>query len=98
MAFIDTARIRIKAGSGGAGSHSMRREKYVPLGGPDGGDGGRGGSIFFQASHDVNTLVDFSFLDHFEAKGGEKGGKFNCTGKSAKDILLKVPCGTILKD
>src|ERR1051326_6066877 len=98
MPFIDSAKIRVKAGDGGAGSHSMRREKYVPLGGPDGGDGGRGGSIYAEATRDLTTLHDYSWLDHFEAGSGAKGGKYNSTGRSADDKVLKVPCGTVIRD
>jgi GTP-binding protein len=98
MAFIDTAKIRVRGGTGGAGSKSMRREKYVELGGPDGGDGGRGASVWLEASSELRTLVDYSYLDHYEGPDGEKGGKYNCTGRSARDITLKVPCGTLVRD
>jgi GTP-binding protein len=97
-AFIDSAKIRVSAGSGGAGSHSLLRDKLTQRGGPDGGDGGNGGSVMLEANRDLRTLVDFTYRDHYEAKGGEKGGKFKCTGASAYDLIIKVPCGTLVKD
>src|SRR4051812_28459157 len=98
MALIDHASISVKGGDGGAGKNSMRREKYVPLGGPNGGDGGHGGSGFLEATTDLRTLIDYSYLKHYEGPNGDKGGKFNCTGKSGDDIVLRVPCGTLVKD
>jgi GTP-binding protein len=98
LAFIDQATIKIAAGKGGDGKSSMRREKYAPLGGPDGGDGGRGGSVWLEATTDLRTLIDYSYLDHYAAESGEKGGKYNCFGRAGKDLTLKVPCGTLIKD
>ena len=98
MKFIDEARIEIHAGSGGKGSASMRREKHIPFGGPDGGDGGRGGSIYVIADENINTLVDYRFARIFRAKDGEQGRGAGCTGGGADDIVLRVPIGTLVKD
>ena len=98
MKFIDEARIEIHAGDGGRGSSSMRREKHIPKGGPDGGDGGRGGSIFVVADKDINTLVDYRFTRIFRAKDGEQGRGAGCTGRGADDVILRVPVGTVIKD
>lgn len=98
MKFIDFARIHVKAGDGGAGVVSFRREKFVPKGGPDGGNGGRGGSIILQANPHLNTLLDFQFKKHFRAPRGEHGLGANKTGKSGEDILLRVPVGTVIRD
>ncbi len=98
MKFIDFARIHVKAGDGGAGVVSFRREKFVPKGGPDGGNGGRGGSIILRANHHMNTLLDFQFKKHFRAPRGEHGLGANKTGKSGQDILLQVPVGTVVRD
>ena len=98
MAFADRARIIIKSGKGGDGHVSFRREKYVPDGGPDGGDGGRGGSIYFVADSGLNTLLDFKFIKKIEAKNGENGAKKNCAGKSAEDVYVDVPKGTVVRD
>src|SRR5690349_21086008 len=97
MRFIDEAKIRVKAGDGGNGCVSFRREKFIPKGGPDGGDGGRGGSIYFEASTDVQTLIDFRYLRSYQAPKGEKGHGAGCYGKKGEDILLKVPVGTIVR-
>jgi len=98
MKFFDEARIEILAGKGGDGSASMRREKYVPRGGPDGGDGGRGGSIWGVADMNINTLVDYRFTRIFRAKPGENGRGRDCNGKGAEDIVLRFPVGTVIKD
>ncbi len=94
MKFLDQAKIYIKAGDGGAGSASFRREKFVEFGGPDGGDGGHGGSIIFVADKNLNTLIDFRYQQHFKAERGEDGKGKKKTGKSGKDLILKVPIGT----
>ena len=98
MKFIDEARIEVHAGDGGKGSASMRREKYVAFGGPDGGDGGRGGSIYVIADGNINTLVDYRFTRIFRAKNGEAGRGADCNGRGADDIVLRVPIGTIVRD
>lgn len=94
--FIDKARIYITAGRGGAGCISFRREKFVPLGGPDGGNGGRGGSIYLVADPHMNTLLDLKYKPHIKAKEGFPGGNSNCNGKCADDLIIKVPLGTIV--
>ncbi|NBV06086.1 MAG: GTPase ObgE [Proteobacteria bacterium] len=94
MQFIDEARIHLKAGDGGNGASSFRREKFIPRGGPDGGDGGRGGSIIFECVKDLNTLVDFRFQQNFIAKSGVKGHGANRNGPAGVDMVLKVPLGT----
>lgn len=95
---IDKVTITIKAGNGGSGKVSFHREKYVEKGGPDGGDGGKGGSVFFVADKNINTLIDFKYVKKFEAGNGEGGkGKLQ-SGKNGNDIYIKVPCGTIIKD
>jgi len=94
MKFLDQVKIYIKAGNGGDGSPSFRREKYVEYGGPDGGDGGRGGSIVLRAEENLNTLIDYRYLQHHKAKRGENGAGQNRTGKSGDDTILKVPLGT----
>ncbi|MCR4610443.1 MAG: GTPase ObgE [Lachnospiraceae bacterium] len=96
--FADRARIIIKSGKGGDGHVSFRREKYVPNGGPDGGDGGKGGDVIFQVDSGVNTLADYRHKHKFAATPGEEGGKKNCHGKSGEDIILKVPEGTVVYD
>ena len=96
--FADRAKIIIKSGKGGNGHVSFRREKYVPNGGPDGGDGGRGGDIIFQVDEGINTLSDYRYKRKFAAKGGEDGGKRNCHGRDGEDLILKVPAGTVIKD
>jgi GTP-binding protein len=98
MKFIDEAIIEAHAGKGGDGSASFRREKFVPRGGPDGGDGGRGGSIYAHADRNINTLVDYRFQRIHRAKGGEPGRGADCNGKSAEDIVLRVPVGTVVTD
>ena len=94
MKFLDQAKIYIKAGNGGSGSASFRREKFIEFGGPDGGNGGDGGSIIFRADRNLNTLIDFRYQQHFKAERGENGKGKNKTGKNGKDLILKVPVGT----
>ena len=94
MKFLDQAKIYIKAGNGGNGSASFRREKFVEFGGPDGGDGGSGGSVVFTADKNLNTLIDFRYQQHFKAEKGQDGKGKKQTGKSGKDLILKVPVGT----
>lgn len=96
--FIDRAKIFVKAGNGGDGRVSFYRDKFTTKGGPDGGDGGRGGDIILVASRDVNTLVDFKFQKHFRAGNGEHGGSNHCAGGDGKDVIIKVPCGCVVKD
>ena len=94
MKFLDQAKIYLKAGDGGSGSASFRREKFIEFGGPDGGDGGSGGSIIFFATKNLNTLIDYRYQQHFKAERGENGKGKKQTGKSGKDLILKVPVGT----
>ena len=96
--FADRAKIIIKSGKGGNGHVSFRREKYVPNGGPDGGDGGKGGDVIFVVDSGLNTLTDYRHRRKFAAEPGEEGGKKNCHGKNGADLILKVPEGTIIKD
>lgn len=96
--FVDKAKIFIKSGKGGDGHVSFRRELYVPNGGPDGGDGGRGGDIIFEVDEGLNTLADFRHIRKYVAQNGEEGGKRRCHGKNAQDLVIKVPRGTIIKD
>ena len=96
--FVDKAKIKIKAGDGGDGAVSFHREKYVAAGGPDGGDGGRGGDIVFQVDDNFSTLIDFRYKRKYFADKGENGGARNCTGKSAPPLIIKVPRGTLVKD
>lgn len=96
--FADNARIIIKSGNGGNGHVSFRREKYVPNGGPDGGDGGHGGNLIFQVDDGLNTLADFRHRRKYAAENGEEGGKRNCHGKKGEDLIVKVPAGTIIRD
>lgn len=98
MRFIDEAIVTVKAGDGGNGIVSFRREKYVPKGGPDGGDGGKGGDVYVIADDNTNTLVDYRFTRRFEAKRGENGGSKNCSGRGADDVYLTVPIGTTVVD
>ena len=95
--FIDKVKIYIKSGNGGNGSASLHTEKYVANGGPDGGDGGKGGDIIFEATSSENTLNLFHFQKHFRAGNGENGGKKNCYGKQGEDLVVKVPVGTVVK-
>lgn len=96
--FADRARIFVRSGRGGNGAVSFRREKYVPAGGPDGGDGGRGGDVIIEVDEGLNTLIDFRNIRKYKAQDGEPGGKKNCRGKDGKDIVLKVPPGTVIKE
>lgn len=96
--FTDYTKIIIKAGDGGNGAATFRREKYVAAGGPDGGDGGNGGNIYFQVDKDKNTLIDFRYNRKFKAKNGENGSGNHCNGKYGEDLYIKVPIGTVVKD
>ena len=98
MKFIDEAKIFIKAGDGGNGVASFRREKYIPMGGPDGGDGGRGGSIYAIADRNINTLVDYRYTRKFLAQRGENGRGADCYGAGGDDIVLRMPVGTVISD
>lgn len=98
MQFIDQAEIEVEAGKGGDGIVAFRREKYVPAGGPSGGNGGRGGSIYFRVVENLQTLLDFRYKHRFEAENGFRGGPNNCTGANGKDLVIEVPCGTIIYD
>ena len=94
MKFLDQVKIYIKAGNGGDGSPSFRREKFIEYGGPDGGDGGKGGSIILKAEQNLNTLIDYRYQQHHKAQRGDNGSGQNRTGKSGNDLILKVPLGT----
>ena len=94
MKFLDQVKIFLKAGDGGSGSASMRREKFVEFGGPDGGDGGKGASIILKAERNLNTLIDYRYTQHFKAERGQNGINKNKTGRGGKDLYLKVPIGT----
>ena len=96
--FADRAKIYVRSGKGGDGHVSFRREKYVPDGGPDGGDGGKGGDVILMTDTGKNTLVDYRHVRKYVAENGEDGGKRNCKGKNGKDIILKVPEGTVVKE
>lgn len=98
MRFVDEAVITVEAGDGGNGVASFRREKFVPFGGPDGGDGGRGGSVYLQADDDTSTLVDFRYTRRFRAERGKNGSGANCSGRGGEDVILKVPVGTTIVD
>lgn len=98
MRFLDDAKIHVCAGDGGRGSVSFRREKYIPRGGPDGGDGGHGGSVLFVADPHLNTLIDFRYKQHFKAQRGTDGMGQCRTGRSAPDLVVPVPVGTVLRD
>ena len=98
MKFIDEAKIEVHAGKGGDGSASFRREKYVPRGGPDGGDGGRGGSVWARADRNVNTLVDYRFARIHRADHGGRGRGSDCNGRSGEDVVLRMPVGTLIRD
>ncbi len=98
MKFIDEATIQVLAGKGGNGVASFRREKYIPKGGPDGGDGGRGGSIYAIADRNINTLIDYRFARMYRAKSGQNGRGSDRYGKGADDIILRMPIGTLVKD
>tara|TARA_A100001011_G_C14186725_1_gene789398 strand:+ start:59 stop:1042 length:984 start_codon:yes stop_codon:yes gene_type:complete len=94
MKFLDQVKIYVKAGDGGSGSPSFRREKFIEFGGPDGGDGGKGGSIILKSERNLNTLIDYRFQQHHKAERGENGAGKNRTGRNGKDLILKVPIGT----
>tara|TARA_Y100000591_G_scaffold287615_1_gene271328 strand:+ start:2215 stop:2742 length:528 start_codon:yes stop_codon:yes gene_type:complete len=94
MKFLDQVKIFIKAGDGGSGSPSFRREKFIEFGGPDGGDGGKGGSIVLKSERNLNTLIDYRYQQHFKAKRGGDGKGKNQTGRGGEDLFLKVPLGT----
>ena len=96
--FIDEAKIRVKAGDGGDGCISFRREKFIPKGGPDGGDGGKGGDVYFEAAEDVDTLLDYSGRAIWKAENGHPGEGSNCSGLDGQDLILKVPIGTQIYD
>ena len=96
--FIDQAKIYVKAGDGGSGVCSFRREKYVPFGGPNGGDGGDGGNVVFRASNRATTLLDLKYLRHYEAENGRPGAKSNKHGRNGQDVIVTVPVGTIIKE
>ena len=98
MKFIDEAKISVKAGDGGNGAVTFRREKYIPMGGPDGGDGGRGGSIYAVADRNINTLVDYRYTRKFAGQRGENGRGADCYGSGGEDIILLMPVGTIITD
>ena len=98
MKFVDEASITVSAGNGGGGSASFRREKYIQYGGPDGGDGGRGGSVFLEGDSGLNTLVDFRHQRKYKAQNGQGGSGRNMTGRSGEDIVIRVPLGTIVRD
>jgi GTPase len=94
--FLDYVTIHVASGNGGAGKVSFRREKFAPKGGPDGGNGGRGGDVIFRTNPHMNTLLDFRYKQHFEADNGSPGAGANWTGKSGHDVIVQVPCGTVL--
>lgn len=98
MKFVDEAKIYVEAGTGGNGACSFLRLKFMPNGGPDGGNGGDGGSIYLQADESINTLVDYRFVHTHRGENGEKGSGQNCTGKSGEDLTLRVPVGTVIYD
>ena len=98
MRFVDEAVITVEAGDGGNGVASFRREKFVPFGGPDGGDGGRGGSVYIEAEDDTSTLVDYRYTRRFRAERGKNGRGANCSGRGGDDVILKVPVGTTIVD
>jgi GTP-binding protein len=98
MQFIDQAEIEVEAGKGGDGIVAFRREKYVPAGGPSGGNGGRGGSVILTAAENLQTLLDFRYNHIFKAENGARGGPNNCTGAGGKDLIIEVPCGTAIYD
>jgi len=96
--YLDRVKIFIKAGNGGNGKTSFHTEKYVAMGGPDGGDGGHGGNIVFVADKSIDSLIDFRFTKHFRAENGANGGSTNKRGKNGEDLIIKVPCGTVIRD
>ncbi|MFN5580908.1 GTPase ObgE [Gemmatimonas sp.] len=96
--FVDRVLVRVEAGTGGSGQTSFRREKYVPMGGPDGGDGGRGGDVIVRADRNLTTLLDYTYRDSWKAERGQHGEGSNRTGRSGEDVVLPVPPGTIIRD
>jgi GTP-binding protein len=98
MKFLDEAKIYLESGKGGAGCVAFRREKFIDMGGPDGGNGGRGGHIYFECVESLNTLIDFRYTQHFRAETGLHGSGGNCTGRDGKDLVVKVPLGTVILD
>ncbi len=96
--FVDEAHIEVRAGRGGDGICSFRREMFVPRGGPDGGDGGNGGNVVFTASHRLTTLLDLRYQKHYEAEDGRHGGGSHCTGRRGKDVIVALPVGTVVYD
>ena len=96
--FIDIAKIKIVSGKGGDGKVGFHREKYVAAGGPDGGDGGRGGSVIFKVDDNLSTLLDFRYKKKYVAAPGEPGGGKRCKGKDGADLVIRVPRGTIIRD
>ena len=98
MKFVDEARMRVQAGNGGRGCMSFRREKFMPFGGPDGGDGGLGGSVWLRAAEGINTLADFRVERNFKAQSGEAGSGNDCTGRGGDDLFVPVPVGTVVRD
>ncbi|WP_085906704.1 GTPase ObgE [Kiloniella majae] len=96
MKFLDEAKVFVKSGDGGGGCTSFRREKYIEFGGPNGGDGGRGGDVIIQGAHGLNTLIDFRYAQHFKAKRGEHGRGSDMFGAAAKPLIIKVPVGTVV--
>ena len=98
QSFVDKARISVKAGNGGNGSVSFHREKYVAAGGPDGGDGGKGGDVVFVVDDNMSTLMDFRYKRKYTAANGMDGSGKRCTGKDGADLVIKVPRGTVVRD
>ena len=96
--FIDKARISVSAGKGGNGAVAFHREKYIAAGGPDGGDGGKGGDVIFKVDPRLSSLTDFKYEQHFRAQNGENGSSRFCHGKNAKDLVINVPRGTVIRD
>src|SRR5580692_532696 len=96
--YLDHVLIEVRSGDGGRGIVAWRREKYEPMGGPAGGNGGRGGHVIFEATNDLNTLIDFRFKKKFEASTGQRGGPKGMHGKNAADLTIRVPVGTLIKD
>ncbi len=96
--FIDRVTVRVEAGTGGSGASSFRREKFVPMGGPDGGDGGRGGDVIVRGDRNLATLLDYTYRDHWRAERGEHGSGSNRTGATGADVILPVPPGTVIRD
>ena len=96
--FVDKAKIRVKAGDGGDGAVSFHREKYVAAGGPDGGNGGKGGDVIFVIDDNFSTLIDFKYKKKYIAERGENGGSKHCTGKNGQDLIIKVPRGTLVRE